>query len=239
MQDKNISNIPTMTAIEELRLKKESIMKSQEIKEKNIKDINNLNDATFYVKELDKQISDTWFKLSHALKKIRDENLYEEKYTSFQDYFETELNYKKTMVYNFIKIAETFNIDTKQELINLGVSKLVDLVELNENDRNEFLNTNNVEEMSFRDVKKKLKEYKNNNYNNYNENITFSNDEFKHLKNFNENINKFHNSIKTFTNNQNEDSIIDYEKLYYMNDILSKTEKDIKLLKKKILKKYL
>lgn len=122
-----------------------------------IGDIHTLEDATNFIRRNDREVTQSWFNLAHAFKKVRDEKLYIEKYETFQEYFSNELGYSKRMVYYFINLAESYPIGTSEELLKLGVKKLLEMSDMPEEERIDYVKNNNVLDMSASDIKRDLK----------------------------------------------------------------------------------
>lgn len=98
--------------------------------------------------------------LAHALIKVRENKLYIEKYSSFEEYYTNELNYRKQSVYNFIRIAESFPLTTDNEIVNLGVRKLLELSNpsLSIESRNNYIEENNLKSKSSAEIKQDVKD---------------------------------------------------------------------------------
>lgn len=99
--------------------------------------------------------------IGNELKIIRDTKSYQEKgYNSFEEYTKNELNYSKSHTYNFITIAEKYNVQSIGQIGNFGINKLLSLSQLPEPERNDFIEKNNVDDMSSRELQAALKEKK-------------------------------------------------------------------------------
>ncbi|WP_434283525.1 DUF3102 domain-containing protein [Clostridium botulinum] len=77
----------------------------------------------------------------------------------FGEYVEEKVGFSQRTAQKFMKIAESFH-DANAPLC-LGVEKLYLLTTIPEKEREEFIVQNNIEEMSTRELKKKIKETKN------------------------------------------------------------------------------
>ena len=204
-----------------------------------VEKINNIGQATSFIKDNDTKIANAWFNLAHALKKVRDEKLYEGQYLDFEDYYMNELKYAKTMVYNFIKVAENFPLNTKEEVVGFGVTKLISLSELGEEKREEFLEDNDVSNMTVKDIKMNIKQ-SNKPYTPTNDgtDINFTLDEFDKVKDIYKNINRFNMMIGEMAEKTSQEELIDYNKIYVLHEKCIKAKKEIRQMEKMI-KKYL
>lgn len=169
--DKDVSNnqqvVGTLDYLKKFRNRRNPTIQDADViknnnglTESSINDLRNLDDATSFIKKIDNDVTQRWFFLAHALKKVRDEKLYEERYTSFKDYFSSELGYSKRMVYYFINLADNYPIDTEGKLLELGVKKLLEIAELPEEQRNEYVENNDILHMSATEIKRDIKERK-------------------------------------------------------------------------------
>ncbi|NFL55727.1 DUF3102 domain-containing protein [Clostridium botulinum] len=77
----------------------------------------------------------------------------------FGKYVEEKVGFSKRTAQKFMKIAESFHNANPPSC--LGVEKLYLLTTIKEDDREKFINENNIEEMSTRELEKKIKETKN------------------------------------------------------------------------------
>lgn len=204
--------------------------------EQTIQDISNIEQATNFIKKNDSQVTLGWFNMSHALKKVRDEKLYEDKYETFEEYFKNELQYKKTMVYKFIKIATIFPLNSSNSVLNCGVTKLISLVELNEGERNELFEYNDIAKMSVSELKDKIREKKTINIENYNKTFQISQEEQNVVYTLTKDLTNFHNIIKCLSE-QNTNQL-SHQQIIQLNQSLDKTKKEMKKIDKMI-KKYL
>lgn len=96
------------------------------------------------------------------LKKMRDEKLYEElNYSSFEDYAETACGIKQRQAYSYIAAYERLGADYIQQHANLGITKLEAISQISSFEREEFLETVDVEDISTRELKDEVQKYKN------------------------------------------------------------------------------
>ncbi len=96
------------------------------------------------------------------LKKMRDEKLYEElNYSSFEDYAETACGIKQRQAYSYIAAYERLGADYIELHANLGITKLEAISQISSFEREEFLETVDVEDISTRELKEEVQKYKN------------------------------------------------------------------------------
>lgn len=227
-----------ISIFDQLQQNNQAIVQMNKNNETTIQEITNIEQATDFIKSNDLKIASAWFNLAHCLKKVRDEKLYLEKYSSFQEYFENELKYKRTMVYKFISLAEKYDVDTTSEIVNLGVTKLFELEILDEDEKAVFIENNDINEMSVSELKNRLKHAKSINIENYKTRINFSSDEFEKFQKFNRNLNGFNEIMNDFIDEKQGDVEIDHTQICYLNDVFEKTKKDMRQLEK-LIKKYI
>lgn len=77
---------------------------------------------------------------------------------SFNDYCEQKVGIKQRHAYNFIKVLDKYGEQQLAEISHLGIAKLVELTALDEEDRQELIESGAAEEMSVRELKEKIKE---------------------------------------------------------------------------------
>lgn len=95
---------------------------------------------------------------SLSLKKMRDRKLYLElDCNSFEEYTENVVGIKSRQAYNYIAVVEGFGEVKMIEHANLGITKLSLLLEVPRLACDEFIEENNVAEMSTRELKAKIK----------------------------------------------------------------------------------
>lgn len=97
------------------------------------------------------------FRMALALKRMRDEKLYSTaNYTSFGDYTETELGIKERQAYNYISLAEKHSEEFLHLNAKLGVTKLLLLSEVEEDEKkNELAKV--AEDQTVAELKKEIK----------------------------------------------------------------------------------
>ncbi|MCQ2463957.1 MAG: DUF3102 domain-containing protein [Oscillospiraceae bacterium] len=98
------------------------------------------------------------YEVCKGLKEMRDGKLYKELgYQNFEDYSENEVGIKRHMAYKYCSIAEIENVEPVQ---HLGITKLSILAKLDEQEREDFIQNNNVEDMSKRELEAQIKQLK-------------------------------------------------------------------------------
>ncbi len=96
------------------------------------------------------------------LKEMRDRALYTELgYDTFEDYSEQACGIKQRQAYSYIAAYEKLGENYMEENAHIGITKLELISQISSYERDEFLAENDVEEMSTRELKKQVEEYKN------------------------------------------------------------------------------
>lgn len=104
-------------------------------------------------------MEDCFWEVCKGLKEMRDGKLYKELgYDNFDDYSQTEIGIKRNQAYKYAKIADTYTDENVSPGIHLGATKLFLLTKLDEPIREEFIQNNDVSEMSKRELEEKIKE---------------------------------------------------------------------------------
>lgn len=99
--------------------------------------------------------------IGRCLKEINDRRLYQYLDTAtFAEYAEKAVGLKERAAYNYISAFETYGADGLKKYGELGITKLVALAQLNENDRAEMLESGEAAEMSTRELNERIKELK-------------------------------------------------------------------------------
>ena len=89
-----------------------------------------------------------------GLKEMHDSKLYKELgYQNFEEYTENEVGLSRFMAYKYISIGDIKNVESIQQI---GVTKLALLAKLDEPQREEIQQAVNVEEVSVRELKKRI-----------------------------------------------------------------------------------
>lgn len=96
------------------------------------------------------------------LKEMRDRALYTELgYETFEEYSEQACGIKQRQAYSYIAAYEKLGENYIEENAHLGITRLELISQISSYEREEFLAENDVEEMSTRELKKQVEEYKN------------------------------------------------------------------------------
>ena len=99
-----------------------------------------------------------WY-IGNELKAIRDTKTFKQKgYESFEQYAETELKYSRSHIYNFISIAEKYEVQSIGQMGHIGINKLLALGQLEQEEREQFIQQNPVEDMTTRELQQAIKE---------------------------------------------------------------------------------
>lgn len=104
--------------------------------------------------------ADCMVQMGRDLKAVRDERLYTEMgYESFEEYCEKKVGVGKRHGYNFIQVYERFGEQRLTQLQDLGITKLLEIAKLDNEDMEELMQNNDISQMSVRQVKAKIEEY--------------------------------------------------------------------------------
>lgn len=96
------------------------------------------------------------------LKEMRDRALFTELgYDTFEDYSEQACGIKQRQAYSYIAAYEKLGENYMEENAHIGITKLELISQISSYEREEFLSENDVENMSTRELKKQVEEYKN------------------------------------------------------------------------------
>lgn len=96
------------------------------------------------------------------LKMMRDQSLFAELgYETFEDYAEQACGIKQRQAYSYISAYEKLDKDYFENNTHLGITKLELISQISSYEREEFLAENNVDELSVRELKKQVDEFKN------------------------------------------------------------------------------
>lgn len=96
-----------------------------------------------------------------ALKEMRDGKLYKELgYSNFEDYCQEEFGFTRVNAYKYISIAENIKSQNVNSSLHFGVTKLALLSALSEENQQKITAENDVESISVRELKSKIKELK-------------------------------------------------------------------------------
>jgi len=95
------------------------------------------------------------------LKHMRDNGLYSELgYDSFESYAEQACGIKQRQAYSYISAYEKLGEDYIKQNSQLGITKLELISQISSYEREEFLESSNVEELSTRELKKQVEDFK-------------------------------------------------------------------------------
>ncbi len=98
--------------------------------------------------------------MGRDLKAVRDERLYSEMgFDSFEEYCEKKVGVGKRHGYNFIQVYERFGEEQLSEFQSLGITKLLEIAKLDNEDMAELMHNNDVAQMSVRQLKAKVEEF--------------------------------------------------------------------------------
>ncbi len=96
------------------------------------------------------------------LKMMRDQSLFAELgYETFEDYAEQACGIKQRQAYSYISAYEKLDKDYFENNTHLGITKLELISQISSYEREEFLAENNVDELSVRELKKQVDDFKN------------------------------------------------------------------------------
>lgn len=97
--------------------------------------------------------------LALNLKKMRDEHFFEELgFDSFEDYTEKAVGLKKSQAYDYIKALETLGEDVFRSTGRLGITKVKALCAFSPAQAEKFVEENDVDEMTVKELKAKVEE---------------------------------------------------------------------------------
>lgn len=95
------------------------------------------------------------------LKEMRDRALFTELgYDTFEDYSEQACGIKQRQAYSYIAAYEKLGEHYMEKNAHIGITKLELISQISSYEREEFLSENDVENMSTRELKKQVEEYK-------------------------------------------------------------------------------
>lgn len=98
--------------------------------------------------------------MGRDLKVIRDEKLYTEfGCADFAEYCEAQVGIGKRHGYNFIQVYERFGEEQLAQLQGLGITKLLEIAKLDDEDVTDLISGGDAAEMSVRQLKEKIEEY--------------------------------------------------------------------------------
>lgn len=98
--------------------------------------------------------------MGRDLKAVRDERLYTEMgFDSFEEYCEKKVGVGKRHGYNFIQVYERFGEEQLSAIQSLGITKLLEIAKLDNEDMAELMHNNDVAQMSVRQLKARVEEF--------------------------------------------------------------------------------
>ena len=99
------------------------------------------------------------YEMCRGLKRMRDEKLYTQLgYEDFDTYCVEKANFKKRQAHNYITAYEQLGKEFLQSNAQLGITKLELLTHVPALDRSEFMENNDVSELSVSELKKRIEE---------------------------------------------------------------------------------
>lgn len=99
--------------------------------------------------------------IGNELKTIRDTQSYKQKnYNSFEEYTEKELRYSRRHAYRFIEIAENYSVTSMSQIANIGMTKLLALTQIPDQERENFIETQPIGDMTTKELQQAIKEKK-------------------------------------------------------------------------------
>lgn len=107
-------------------------------------------------------IGNALLEICRDLKTMRDDNLFSELgYETFEDYSEKACGIKQRQAYSYISAYEKLGEKFIEEKSGWGITKLELISQISSYEREEFLEENNVDELSVRELKKQVDDFKN------------------------------------------------------------------------------
>lgn len=101
------------------------------------------------------------YEFSKSLKEMKESKLYiEGGFSSFEDYCSNALGIKKSQAYSYIQIADKYSQQFFQSNGKIGVTKLLLLGDLTEEEAQSFIDENKIENLSVKSIKRTLANYK-------------------------------------------------------------------------------
>lgn len=107
-------------------------------------------------------IGNALLEICRDLKTMRDDNLFTELgYETFEDYSEKACGIKQRQAYSYISAYEKLGEKFMEEKSDWGITKLELISQISSYEREEFLAENNVDELSVRELKRQVDDFKN------------------------------------------------------------------------------
>lgn len=108
--------------------------------------------------------ANSMIEMGRDLKAVRDERLFTELgFGSFEEYCEKKVGIGKRHGYNFIQVYEKFGEEKLQQLQGLGITKLLEIAKLDDEDAEDLMRNNDVSGLSTRELSAEVEKYKNKN----------------------------------------------------------------------------
>lgn len=106
--------------------------------------------------------ANSMIEMGRDLKTVRDERLFTELgFGSFEEYCEKKVGIGKRHGYNFIQVYEKFGEEKLQQLQGLGITKLLEIAKLDDEDVEDLMKSNDVAGLSTRELSAEVEKYKN------------------------------------------------------------------------------
>ena len=106
--------------------------------------------------------ANSMIEMGRDLKTVRDERLFTELgFGSFEEYCEKKVGIGKRHGYNFIQVYEKFGEEKLQQLQGLGITKLLEIAKLDDEDVEDLMRNNDVAGLSTRELSAEVEKYKN------------------------------------------------------------------------------
>lgn len=106
--------------------------------------------------------ANSMIEMGRDLKAVRDERLFTELgFGSFEEYCEKKVGIGKRHGYNFIQVYEKFGEEKLQQLQGLGITKLLEIAKLDDEDAEDLMKNNDVSGLSTRELSAEVEKYKN------------------------------------------------------------------------------
>lgn len=106
--------------------------------------------------------ANSMIEMGRDLKAVRDERLFTELgFGSFEEYCEKKVGIGKRHGYNFIQVYEKFGEEKLQQLQGLGITKLLEIAKLDDEDAEDLMRNNDVFGLSTRELSAEVEKYKN------------------------------------------------------------------------------
>ena len=106
--------------------------------------------------------ANSMIEMGRDLKTVRDERLFTELgFGSFEEYCEKKVGIGKRHGYNFIQVYEKFGEEKLQQLQGLGITKLLEIAKLDDEDAEDLMRNNDVAGLSTRELSAEVEKYKN------------------------------------------------------------------------------